>query len=116
MGTGSGLLSTAGGLLFHGESDGNLVAYDIKNGEELWKFQTGAGANRPVSTFAIAGEQYVSVLAGGNNLLLSPRGDFLWTFKLVGTLAEAPPSTAATADSSRGADTTSAVNWWPSPA
>jgi glucose dehydrogenase len=36
MGGGSGLLSTAGGLLFHGESDGNLVAYDITNGQELW--------------------------------------------------------------------------------
>jgi alcohol dehydrogenase (cytochrome c) len=93
MGTGSGLLSTAGGLLFHGESDGHLVAYDIRNGEELWKFQTGAGANGPVSTFAVAGEQYVSVLAGGNNVLLSPRGDFLWTFKLGGTLPEAPPPT-----------------------
>ena len=91
MGTGSGLLSTAGGLIFHGESDGNLVAYDIRNGEELWKFQTGAGANGPVSTFEADGEQYVAVLAGGNNILLSPRGDFLWTFKLGGTLPEAPP-------------------------
>jgi quinohemoprotein ethanol dehydrogenase len=91
MGTGSGLLSTAGGLVFHGESDGNLVAYDIRNGEELWKFQTGAGANGPVSTFEADGEQYVAVLAGGNNILLSPRGDFLWTFKLGGTLPEAPP-------------------------
>ena len=33
LGTGSGLLSTAAGLLFHGESDGNIVAYDIANGE-----------------------------------------------------------------------------------
>src|SRR5213594_4454815 len=32
IGTGSGLLSTAGGLIFHGESDGNLVAYDAANG------------------------------------------------------------------------------------
>ena len=99
MGTGSGLLSTAGGLIFHGESDGNLVAYDISNGEELWKFQTGAGANGPVSTFEADGEQYVAVLAGGNNILLSPRGDFLWTFKLGGTLPEAPARTATAADS-----------------
>ena len=53
MGGGSGLLSTAGGLLFSGQSDGNLVAYDIRNGDELWKFQTGAGADAPVSTFQI---------------------------------------------------------------
>lgn len=90
MGGGSGLLSTAGGLLFHGESDGNLVAYDIKNGDELWKFQTGAGANAPVMTYEIDGEQYVAVLSGGNNLLFSQRGDSMWAFKLGGTLPEAP--------------------------
>jgi len=91
MGGGSGLLSTAGGLLFHGESDGNLVAYDIRNGEELWKFQTGAGANAAVSTYAVGGEQYVAVLSGGNALYMSQRGDLLWAFKLGGTV---PPAAA----------------------
>ena len=91
MGGGSGLLSTAGGLLFHGESDGNLVAYDIRNGAELWKFQTGAGANAPVSTYAVDGEQYVAVLSGGNALYMSQRGDLLWAFKLDGRV---PPATA----------------------
>jgi PQQ-dependent dehydrogenase (methanol/ethanol family) len=90
MGGGSGMLSTAGGLLFHGESDGNLVAYDMRNGEELWKFQTGAGANAPVSTYSVNGEQYVAVLAGGNALYMSQRGDLLWAFKLGGTVPPAP--------------------------
>jgi len=89
IGGGSGLLSTAGGLLFHGESDGNLVAYDIRNGDELWKFQTGAGANAPVSTFEVDGEQYVAVMSGGNGVLLAQRGDALWAFKLGGTVPEA---------------------------
>jgi outer membrane protein assembly factor BamB len=91
MGGASGLLSTAGGLLFHGESDGNLVAYDIRNGEELWKFQTGAGANAPVSTYAVNGQQYVAVLSGGNALYMSQRGDLLWAVKLGGTV---PPAAA----------------------
>jgi PQQ-dependent dehydrogenase (methanol/ethanol family) len=93
MGTGSGLLSTAGGLLFHGESDGNLAAYDIGNGELLWRFQTGAGADAPVATYEVNGEQYVAVLAGGNGLMLSARGDRLWAFKLDGKVpqAAAPP-------------------------
>jgi glucose dehydrogenase len=91
MGGGSGLLSTAGGLLFHGESDGNLVAYDIRNGEELWKFQTGAGSNAPVSTYLVNGEQYIAVLSGGNALYMSQRGDFLWAFKLGGKV---PPAAA----------------------
>ena len=102
MGGGSGLLGTAGGLLFHGESDGNLAAYDINNGEELWKFQTGAGANAPVATYTVNGEQYVAAMAGGNSLLMSQRGDRLWSFKLGGTVppAEAPrePPTAQPSD------------------
>jgi quinohemoprotein ethanol dehydrogenase len=91
MGGASGLLSTAGGLLFHGESDGNLVAYDVRNGEELWKFQTGAGANAPVSTYSVNGAQYVAVLSGGNALYMSQRGDLLWAVKLGGAV---PPATA----------------------
>ena len=89
MGGASGLLSTAGGLLFHGESDGNLVAYDVRNGEELWKFQTGAGANAPVSTYSVNGAQYVAVLSGGNALYMSQRGDLLWAVKLGGTVPAA---------------------------
>ncbi len=90
LGTGGGLLSTAGGLLFHGEPDGNLVARDIRNGDELWKFQTGAGANAPPSTFEVDGEQYVAILSGGNRLLVSPRGDYLTVVKLGGTVPPAP--------------------------
>jgi quinohemoprotein ethanol dehydrogenase len=90
LGTGGGLLSTAGGLLFHGEPDGNLVARDIRNGDELWKFQTGAGANAAPSTFEVDGEQYVAIMSGGNRLLLSERGDYLWAVKLGGTVPPAP--------------------------
>lgn len=93
IGTGSGLLSTASGLIFHGESDGRLVAYDVKNGNELWSFQTGAGADAPAITYAVSGQQYVAILAGGNNFQLSGRGDNLWAFKLDGSVppAAAPP-------------------------
>jgi quinohemoprotein ethanol dehydrogenase len=55
MGVGSWLLSTASGLIFHSESDGRIVAYDIKNGSELWSFQTGAGADAPVITYETGG-------------------------------------------------------------
>ncbi len=90
-GSGSGLLNTASGLLFHGESDGNLAAYDIRNGDLLWKFQTGAGADAPVATYEVGGEQYVAILAGGNGFLQSASGDNLWAFKLGGTLPPATP-------------------------
>jgi len=104
IGTGSGLLSTAGGLLFHGESDGNLAAYDIANGNVVWTFQTGAGADAPVSTFQVDGEQYVAILAGGNQFQLSARGDNLWAFKLGGRVppAPAPPPPPRTQPAGRG--------------
>jgi alcohol dehydrogenase (cytochrome c) len=85
-------------LLFHGESDGNVVAYDIRNGDVLWSFQTGAGADAPVATYEVNGEQYVAILAGGNSFQLSQRGDNLWAFKIGGTVAPltAPPEPPTT--------------------
>ncbi|MEN3337944.1 MAG: hypothetical protein V7647_1620 [Acidobacteriota bacterium] len=90
LGTGSGLLSTASGLLFHGDSDGRMLAYDSANGETLWQFQTGAGADAPAATYEAGGEQYVAILAGGNSFQLSQRGDNLWGFKLGGQVPPAP--------------------------
>src|SRR5207237_1158602 len=71
-------------------SDGNLVAYDAANGNVSWTFQTGAGADAPVSTFQVDGQQYVAILSGGNQFQLSARGDRLWAFKLGGTVPPAP--------------------------
>ena len=90
LGTGSGLLATASGLIFHGESDGHVVAYDLRNGDTLWKFQTGAGADAPVATYEVGGQQYVAILAGGNPFQLSARGDHLWAFKLDGKVPPLP--------------------------
>jgi alcohol dehydrogenase (cytochrome c) len=109
LATGSGLLSTASGLLFNGESDGNLVVYDARDGTVLWKFQTGAGADAPVSTYEVNGEQYVAVLSAGNSFQLSPRGDNLWAFKLGGKAPpapepEAPPTNQPGGRGGRGGD------------
>jgi len=94
IGQGSGTLSTAGGLLFHGEPDGNFLAINAKTGEELLRFQTGFGADAPAVTYELNGEQYVAIAAGGNRLSLSERGDTVWAFKLGGRLpqAAAPPA------------------------
>ncbi|MCC7009628.1 MAG: PQQ-binding-like beta-propeller repeat protein [Acidobacteria bacterium] len=103
---GSGLLSTATGLLFHGEPDGRMGAYDIRTGDVLWQFQTGAGADAPAVTYEVDGEQYVAIVAGGNSFMSSPRGDSLWAFKLGGTVPEdaAPPAPpVVTPERGRGA-------------
>jgi quinohemoprotein ethanol dehydrogenase len=59
-----GLLSTASDLLFQGQVDGRLVAYDARDGTPLWEGATGTGVMAPPITYAIDGEQYVAVLAG----------------------------------------------------
>jgi len=86
-GFGSGVLATAGGLLFHGGSDGFFRAFDSKSGEELWRFQTGFGADAPAATYEIDGEQYVAIAAGGSrDGYVQARGDLVWSFKIGGRL------------------------------
>src|SRR3954452_23532432 len=86
-GQGSGFLTTAGGLAFHGNSDGFFQAYDARSGNLLWQWQTGAGAHAPSMTYQIDGVQYISIAAGGvtANGVGSQRSDMLWTFALNGT-------------------------------
>ena len=86
-GFGSGLLATAGGLVFHGGTDGFFRAFDSRTGEELWRFQTGFGADAPAATYQIDGEQYVAIAAGGSrDGYKEARGDLVWSFKLGGKL------------------------------
>ena len=80
IGNGSGVLTTAGGVLLHAHPDGNLYAYNAKSGEELFKFQLGASADGPVMSYQQQGTQY---------LALTTR-DSLWTFKLGGTIQPRP--------------------------
>jgi alcohol dehydrogenase (cytochrome c) len=84
----SGTVSTAGGLLFVGKNDGNLVAYDAKTGKELWHWQTGAGANTTVTPFEYEGEEKIAIYAGGNSLAATAHGENFWVFSLKGTMAE----------------------------
>jgi alcohol dehydrogenase (cytochrome c) len=82
----SGTVTTAGNLVFSGRSNGELVAYSADSGEELWSFQTGAGANATPTVFEQGGKEYVAFYAGGNSLAASSHGDDLWLFGLDGEL------------------------------
>jgi alcohol dehydrogenase (cytochrome c) len=77
-----GILATAGGLVFTGESNGLFKAYDASNGHVLWQFQAGAGVNAPPSSYSVGGKQYVVVAAGGNVQVDSKRGDSIIAFTL----------------------------------
>jgi alcohol dehydrogenase (cytochrome c) len=61
----SGLLSTAGGLLFSGDGQ-NLVAYESKTGKPLWHARIGGSGNAP-ETYILDGKQYV-LATGGDQL------------------------------------------------
>ncbi|HWA09533.1 MAG TPA: PQQ-binding-like beta-propeller repeat protein [Opitutaceae bacterium] len=65
----TGVLSTAGGVLFFGESTGGFAAVDARTGKYLWPFETHAHPfkSSPM-TYVIDGKQYVAVGAGANFL------------------------------------------------
>jgi quinohemoprotein ethanol dehydrogenase len=59
-----GVLSTAGGLVFQGTADGQLLAYDALTGDQRWQFDAGNGViSNPIS-YTVAGKQYISLLVG----------------------------------------------------
>ena len=60
---GSGLLTTAGRLLFGGDVSGNLLAFDPAKGSILWHSAIGQVSNAP-QTYMLDGKQYVLAAAG----------------------------------------------------
>jgi alcohol dehydrogenase (cytochrome c) len=60
----SGALTTAGGVVFTGFTEGTFAAYDDSTLQQLWKVNVGSGFNAPPMTFAINGKQYVAILSG----------------------------------------------------
>jgi quinohemoprotein ethanol dehydrogenase len=59
-----GTLTTHGNLVFTGQADGNLTAYDARTGSELWKFDTGRPISASPISYSVDGVQYISVLVG----------------------------------------------------
>ncbi|HKQ67380.1 MAG TPA: PQQ-dependent dehydrogenase, methanol/ethanol family [Methylomirabilota bacterium] len=90
-----GMLSTAGGLVFHGDLKGQFKALDAKSGRPLWQFQTGSGISAGPMTYELGGKQYVAVVSGrtfaipaffgpiGEKMVAaSPEGGTLFVFEL----------------------------------
>jgi glucose dehydrogenase len=72
LSNGDGILTTASGLLFEGSPDGTLVARDVRDGDILWSWQTGAGVATTPVTYRVGGQQYVAVFAGGTAFPATP--------------------------------------------
>lgn len=59
-----GVLATAGGLVFQGNADAKLVAYDAASGERLWDHFAQTGIVAPPISYELDGEQYIAVASG----------------------------------------------------
>ncbi|MBM4115750.1 MAG: PQQ-dependent dehydrogenase, methanol/ethanol family [Gammaproteobacteria bacterium] len=59
-----GTMTTRGGLVFQGQSDGRFNAYDAATGALLWSFDAKMGITGAPITFEHDGRQYVSVVVG----------------------------------------------------
>lgn len=91
----TGLLATAGGLVFGGFYDRQFIAFDSGTGKMLWSVRLNDAASASPITYTAGGRQYVAVLAGDPGLISSVIGNFapeirrptgrsttLWVFEL----------------------------------
>jgi alcohol dehydrogenase (cytochrome c) len=62
--TWSGVLSTAGDLVFSGDAEGNFIAFDATTLKPLWHFQMGGAVYAAPMAFAVDGKEYVAIAAG----------------------------------------------------
>lgn len=62
--TWSGVLATAGGLVFYGDPNGAFVAVDEHKGKTLWHFDTNVGMKASPMTYMVDGRQFITVAAG----------------------------------------------------
>ncbi|MBL8643909.1 MAG: PQQ-dependent dehydrogenase, methanol/ethanol family [Rhodospirillaceae bacterium] len=97
-----GVLSTAAGLVFQGDTAGSFRVYDGKTGTILKTINTGLATLAPPISYEIEGVQYIAVLAGlgGSESAYYPPGaaahtyenpETLFVFKLDGGAVTLPP-------------------------
>ena len=66
----AGPVVTSGGVVFVGTGSniaGYFFAFDAKTGEELYRFNTGAGVFSSPAVYMVNGEQFVTVASGGGD-------------------------------------------------
>lgn len=60
----AGITATAGGLVFTGDLDGNVLAFDASDGRVLWRGQTGQPVGGGIVSYGVGGRQFVAVASG----------------------------------------------------
>jgi alcohol dehydrogenase (cytochrome c) len=62
--TEAGIMTTASNLLFSGGRDGSFYALDARTGDLLWETRLGSAVEAGPMTYAVGGDQYVSIMVG----------------------------------------------------
>ena len=60
----SSVITTAGNLVFAGDTEGYIKAFNATTGAQLWSFNCGTAVMGGVNTFTVDGEQLLAVVAG----------------------------------------------------
>ena len=63
----AGVMSTASGLVFAGDNEGNFMAFDAESGDNLWHYPTGWSIwGTAAITYMLDGKQHVLIPSGTN--------------------------------------------------
>lgn len=102
----SGVLATAGDLVFYGTSDGWFRAVDARSGRVLWSQKLSSGITaQPMTFLGPDGRQYVAVVAGVGGVVsqvmsrkngFPPRGGTLYVFSVDGLSPASGPGMLTT--------------------
>jgi alcohol dehydrogenase (cytochrome c) len=60
----AGVTTTSSNLVFTGELTGDFVALDARDGNVLYRFNTGGPVTAGIITYTTGGKQYVGVMSG----------------------------------------------------
>ena len=63
------VLTTAGNLVFFGDLDQKLRAFDAESGKMLWEQTLGGPVQNSTITYSVNGKQYIAVISGSGALI-----------------------------------------------
>jgi alcohol dehydrogenase (cytochrome c) len=70
----AGITATAGGLVFTGDLDGRVLAFDAASGKVLWSHSAGGAIGGGVIAFEAGGKERIAAAAGLNSPIWPVKG------------------------------------------
>jgi alcohol dehydrogenase (cytochrome c) len=86
-------LATAGGVVFIGDLDPALKAFDDRDGKLLWSAPLDANPNSILSTYSVGNTQYVAVVTGMGNYHIGAMAPRYQRFRAANGLPAIPAAT-----------------------